>query len=147
MNKTKKQFKPKRCLNFGNVHEAESRGALEQVMIPQDQTMIAAHVRDANVFGYDGLLSAGIPIDPYFPSVVASQVPSRLTLDDGIAVTLDRSLVLTANSAWELQCMRGGRFMLGLGSRVKAHITRRFGMPSSGQAERIGDTFRLSKHP
>lgn len=145
MSKTQKRFMLERRLNFGNAHEAESRGALKRVLTPPDWSSIAGQVRDADVLGYDVLLSAEIPIDPYFPLVLASQVPSRMTLGTGIAVALSRSPVSTAYSAWELQRMSGGRFMLGLGSQVKAHITRRFGMPWSGPAERMREYIQVVK--
>jgi probable F420-dependent oxidoreductase len=42
-----------------------------------------------------------------------------------------------AHSAWDLQALTGGRFHLGLGSQVKAHIERRFSMPWSHPAARM----------
>jgi hypothetical protein len=83
-----KPYKLERRLNFGNAHELESRGGLNRVMTPPDWKSIPDQVRDAEDLGYDTLLSAEIPIDPYFPLVLASQVPSSLTLGTGIAVVL-----------------------------------------------------------
>jgi probable F420-dependent oxidoreductase len=140
-----KKFKLERRLNFGNAHEAESRGGLKRVMTEPDWQSIPDQVREADALGYDVLLSAEIPIDPYFPLVIASQIPSNLTLGTGIAVALSRSPVSTAYSAWEMQRMSGGRFMLGLGSQVKAHITRRFAMPWSGPAERMREYIQVVK--
>jgi probable F420-dependent oxidoreductase len=145
MTNVKKRFKLERRLNFGNEHEAASRGGLARATAQPDWAGIPAQVRDADSLGYDVLLSAEIPIDPYFPLVLASQVPSQMTLGTGIAVALSRSPVSTAYSAWELQRMSGGRFMLGLGSQVKAHITRRFSMPWSGPAERMKEYIQVVK--
>lgn len=141
----KKRIKLERRLNFGNAHEEESRGGLKRVMAEPDWTSIPDQVRDAQDLGYDVLLSAEIPIDPYFPLVIASQVPNTMILGTGIAVALSRSPVSTAYSAWELQRMSGGRFMLGLGSQVKAHITRRFSMPWSAPAKRMREYIQLVK--
>lgn len=140
-----KAFKLERRLNFGIAHEEESRGGLKRVMTPPDWNSIPNQVRDAEELGYDELLSAEIPNDPFFPLVIASQVPSKLKLGTGIAVALSRSPVSVAYSAWELQRMSGGRFMLGLGSQVKAHITRRFSMPWSAPAERMREYIEVVK--
>ena len=45
----------------------------------------------------------------------------------GIAVAFPRSPMVTAATAWELAEASGGRFRLGLGSQVRAHIQRRYG--------------------
>jgi probable F420-dependent oxidoreductase len=142
---THRPLKLERRLNFGNAHEAASRGGLSRVTTEPDWTSIPGQVREADELGYDVLLSAEIPIDPYFPLVLASQVPNRMTLGTGIAVALTRSPVSTAYSAWELQRMSGGRFMLGLGTQVKAHITRRFSMPWSSPAERMKEYVQVVK--
>jgi probable F420-dependent oxidoreductase len=42
-----------------------------------------------------------------------------------------------ANIAWDLQAQTDGRFILGLGTQVKAHITKRFSMPWSSPANRL----------
>jgi alkanesulfonate monooxygenase SsuD/methylene tetrahydromethanopterin reductase-like flavin-dependent oxidoreductase (luciferase family) len=93
MNANSRKFKLERRLNFGNAHEMESRGGLKRVLTPPDWTSIPGQVKDAEDLGYDTLLTAEIPLDPYFPLVLASQVPSRMTLGTGIAVALSRSPV------------------------------------------------------
>jgi probable F420-dependent oxidoreductase len=132
-----KRFKIERRLNYGNAHHEESRGGLTRVKTEPQWGCIPDQVREAEDLGYDVLLSAEIPMDPYLALAIASQVPSRLQLGTGIAVALSRSPVATAYTAWELQRMSGGRFILGLGSQVKGHITRRFAMPWSAPAQRM----------
>lgn len=134
-----KRFKIERRLNYGNEHDEASRGALKRVLTPLDWTSIPGQVREADELGYDVLLSSEIPMDPYMALILASQVPSRMTLGTGIAVALSRSPVSTAYTAWELQRLSGGRFMLGIGSQVKAHVTRRFSMPWSERVEAVLD--------
>ncbi|AMN46366.1 hypothetical protein ACG33_04440 [Steroidobacter denitrificans] len=118
---------------------------MERVLAEPDWTCIPEQVRETEHLGYDALVAAEIPIDPYLPLVIASQVPARLTLATGIAVALARSPVSTAYTAWELQRMSQGRFMLGLGSQVKGHIVRRFSMPWSSPAQRMREYIKLVK--
>lgn len=138
-----KRFKLERRLNYGNAHDDASRGGLERVLVEPDWRCIPDQVREADALGYDVLLSAETPGDPFMALILASQVPSRLTLGTGIAVALARSPVSTAYTAWELQRMSGGRFLLGLGSQVRAHITRRFSMPWSSPAERMREYIQV----
>lgn len=143
--KSRKQFKIERRLNYGSEHELQARGGLERVTTQPDWSSIPSQVTDAEDLGCDVLLSAEIPMDPFLPLVVAAQVKSNMTLGTGIAVALSRSPVSVAYTAWELQRMSGGRFMLGLGSQVKAHITRRFSMPWSAPAPRMREYIKLVK--
>ncbi|MFT3755727.1 MAG: TIGR03617 family F420-dependent LLM class oxidoreductase [Pseudoxanthomonas sp.] len=142
---THKTFRVERRLNFGLEHELASRGGLQRVMTPLDWSSIPAQVRMADELGYDVLLSAEVPSDPYLPLALASQVPSKMTLGTGIAVALSRSPTSTAYTAWEMQRMSGGRFMLGLGSQVKPHIERRFAMPWSEPAKRMKEYIQVVK--
>jgi probable F420-dependent oxidoreductase len=77
--------------------------------------------------------------DPFMMLAVAAQEPSTVELATGIALAFIRSPVATAYTAWDLQRMSGGRLVLGLGSQVKGHITRRFGMPFTKPAQRMKD--------
>src|SRR5258706_13309654 len=54
---------------------------------------------------------------------------SRLNFGTAIAVSFARSPANLAYTAWDLAAQSGGRFILGLGTQVKAHIERRFGVP------------------
>src|SRR5690606_21824265 len=55
----------------------------------------------------------------------------------GIAVAFARNPMTLATTAWDLQAFSGGRFILGLGSQIKPHITKRFSMPWSHPAPRM----------
>ena len=94
---------------------------------------IAATARKIEEVGFDGILSpetAGH--DPFFPLLVAAEHTRRVSLNTGIAVAFPRSPMVTAQMAWDLQRFSGGRFCLGLGTQVKAHNERRYGMPWTG---------------
>ena len=72
--------------------------------------------------------------DPYIDLAVAATVSDRVTLGTGIAVAFARTPMATAYSAWDVQRLSHGRFILGLGTQIKPHITRRFSMPWSAPA-------------
>jgi probable F420-dependent oxidoreductase len=100
---------------------------------------IREQVRDADALGYDTILAVETQHDPYLELAVAAQEPSKIELATGIALAFTKSPVATAYTAWDLQRMSGGRLLLGLGSQVKGHVMRRFGMPWSKPAQRMKD--------
>jgi probable F420-dependent oxidoreductase len=89
----------------------------------------AADAAMAEAAGYDGLFTGELNGDPFLPLVLAARATTRLTIGTGIAVAFSRSPMTLAYTAHDLQRAAGGRFVLGLGSQVKAHIERRFSMP------------------
>jgi probable F420-dependent oxidoreductase len=94
----------------------------------------AAAARDS---GYDGLESFELQHDPFLLAALAVGGAPGLDYGTSIAVAFARSPMTVAYSAWDLQALTGGRFHLGLGSQVKAHIERRFSMPWSHPAARM----------
>ncbi len=87
--------------------------------------------------GYDGIWTAETAHDPFFPLLLASQQTEEVELGTGIAVAFARNPMNLAQIAWDLQAASGGRFLLGLGSQIKPHITKRFSMPWSHPAARM----------
>jgi probable F420-dependent oxidoreductase len=87
--------------------------------------------------GYDGLWSSESKHDPFLPLVLAAEHTERIEIGTAIAVAFARSPMTVAYAAHDLQAYSGGRFMLGLGTQVKAHIERRFAMPWSEPARRM----------
>jgi probable F420-dependent oxidoreductase len=81
--------------------------------------------------------SAETSHDPFLPHVLAAEATDRVELGTGIAVAFARNPMTLANTAWDLQMQSEGRFMLGLGSQIKPHITKRFSMPWSSPAARM----------
>lgn len=75
--------------------------------------------------------------DPFVSLGLAAAATARLELGTNIAVAFARSPMTTAHSAWDLQSLSEGRFILGLGTQIKGHITRRFSMPWSQPAARM----------
>ena len=93
--------------------------------------------REAEEAGYDGIWSAETSHDPFLPLLLAAQGTTDLQLGTGIAVAFARSPMNTAMMANDLQLASDGRFLLGLGSQIKPHITKRFSMPWSHPAARM----------
>ena len=87
--------------------------------------------------GYSGILSAETSHDPFLPLAVAAQSTKRVDLMTGIAVAFARSPMTLANIGHDLNAASGGRFVLGVGSQIRAHITKRFSMPWSSPAARM----------
>ena len=89
--------------------------------------------RAAEAAGVDGLWSADVSHDPFAPLVLAAEHTERLSLGTAVAVAFARSPLAMAMTAWDLARLSRGRFILGLGSQVRAHVERRFGMAWSGR--------------
>jgi probable F420-dependent oxidoreductase len=87
--------------------------------------------------GYDGGTTAETNADPFLPLALAAEHTERLELVTSIAVAFARSPMTLAQSAHDLQLQSGGRMILGLGSQIKPHITKRFSMPWSHPAARM----------
>jgi probable F420-dependent oxidoreductase len=87
--------------------------------------------------GYDGIWVPETSHDPFLPLLLAARHTQRIDLATGIVVAFARSPMTLAQVSWDLQAASQGRFILGLGSQIKAHITRRFSMPWSHPAPRM----------
>src|SRR4029453_6402391 len=87
--------------------------------------------------GYDGIWYAETSHDPLLPLLLAAQGTERVDLGTAIAVAFARNPMTLAQTSWDLQAASEGRFILVLGSQIKAHITRRFSMPWSHPAPRM----------
>jgi probable F420-dependent oxidoreductase len=96
-----------------------------------------AEAAAARAAGYDGLHASEVQHDPFLLLARAAGEASGLDLGTSIAVAFARSPMTVAHSAWDLQALTGGRFHLGLGAQVKAHVERRFSMPWSRPAARM----------
>lgn len=84
--------------------------------------------RAAEEMGFDALWTAETSHDPFFPLVLAAQSTKKIKLGTSIAVAFPRSPMILAQIAWDLQAHSQGRFILGLGTQVKGHNERRFGI-------------------
>ena len=91
-----------------------------------DLSAVPEQAWHAEGIGYDCLWTSETQHDPFLPLAVAANATSRIKLGTSIAVAFARSPMTIAQTAWDLQKASQGRFILGLGSQVRAHIQRRF---------------------
>jgi len=98
---------------------------------------VGGAARQAEQVGYDGVWTAETSHDPFFPLLLAAEHTEKLELGTGIAVAFARNPMNLANIAYDLQAYSQGRFILGLGSQIKPHITKRFSMEWSQPAARM----------
>ena len=89
---------------------------------------IPESVRKIEAAGYDGVRTAEMNHDPFFPLLLAAEHSEKLELATSIAVAFARSPMNLANIGHDLNAYSQGRFTLGLGSQIKPHITKRFSM-------------------
>jgi probable F420-dependent oxidoreductase len=87
--------------------------------------------------GYDGFWMPETRHDPFLPLAVAVPGTERMTLGTSIAVAFARSPMTLAYTAWDLAASSGGRFVLGLGPQIRAHVVGRYSMPWSAAAPRM----------
>lgn len=87
--------------------------------------------------GMNGLMTAETAHDPFFPLLMAAQSTEKIDLMTSIAVAFARTPMVLANVGHDLNQFSKGRFVLGLGSQIKPHITKRFSMPWSSPAARM----------
>lgn len=97
----------------------------------------AAHAAEAD--GYDSVQSNELRHDPFAPLAFAALATERVALATSVAIAFPRSPMIVANQAWDLARHANGRFVLGLGSQVKAHNERRFSVPWIAPAARLGE--------
>lgn len=89
--------------------------------------------------GFDGAWTFEAGHDPFLPCTLAAHHTSRIQLGTNIAVAFARSPMSMAQVAWDLQQQSGGRFHLGLGTQVRAHVERRYSMPYEHPVARLID--------
>src|ERR687893_2534864 len=85
--------------------------------------------RTAESLGFAVLWASETKHDAFLPLAIAAGATRRLALGTSVAIAFSRSPMEVAQTAWDLQDLSDGRFILGLGTQVKAHIRRRFSMP------------------
>jgi probable F420-dependent oxidoreductase len=89
--------------------------------------------------GYDGVYTFEGPHDPFLPLSISCGTTSTIDLMTSVAIGFARNPMILANLGYDLQLMSKGRFTLGLGSQIKPHIEKRFSMPWSSPAKRMGE--------
>ena len=106
-------------------------------IVAADLADAASAAARAEGLGCDGIMVPEVAHDPFLPLALAAASTTQIRLATGIAVAFARNPMTVAVTASDLHRLSGGRFVLGLGSQVKPHITRRFSMQWSSPAARM----------
>ncbi|MBL8097969.1 MAG: TIGR03617 family F420-dependent LLM class oxidoreductase [Anaerolineales bacterium] len=101
---------------------------LDAALPPVQLKDVPAIAKAAEEVGFDALWTQETQHDPFLPCTLIAEHSSLLNFGTAIAVSFARSPANLAYTAWDLAAQSNGRFMLGLGTQVKAHVERRFGM-------------------
>jgi probable F420-dependent oxidoreductase len=110
---------------------------LDAALLSTGIDQVAATARDVEERGYAGLWASEVAHDPFLQLLTAGQATERLQVGTAIAVAFARSPMTLAHTAHDLQRYTQGRFVLGLGTQIKAHVERRFSMPWTAPAARM----------
>jgi len=99
---------------------------------------IAAAARATEGLGFDGVCAPEAGHDPFLPLTIAAEHTQTIHLGTNVAIAFPRSPMVTAQLAWDLQQLSGGRFNLGLGTQVKGHNELRYATPwTAGPGPRL----------
>ncbi|MFW3172239.1 TIGR03617 family F420-dependent LLM class oxidoreductase [Geodermatophilus sp. CPCC 206100] len=105
--------------------------------LPAGRDDVGEVARELEQRGYAGVWTSETDHDPFLPLLLAGRATTRLQVGTAIAVAFARSPMTLATTAHDLQRYTRGRFVLGLGSQVRAHVERRFSMPWSAPVPRM----------
>ncbi|MEW1734703.1 TIGR03617 family F420-dependent LLM class oxidoreductase [Nocardia beijingensis] len=105
---------------------------------------VASEARALAETGADGLFTFEGPHDVFFPLVVAAGATS-MDLMTNVAIAGPRSPMHLAHAAYDLRVYSEGRFRLGLGSQIRAHVEKRYGSSWGAPAERTAESVAAVK--
>jgi len=109
----------------------------DTVLVADSLSDVPALARGAETAGFDAIWTTETQHDPFLPLALAAEHTRHIQLGTAIAVAFARNPMNLAYIAWDLARQARGRFILGLGTQVKAHIERRFSMPWDSPAPRL----------
>lgn len=108
-------------------------------ILHDDLNAIPNIARELEDRGVDAMWTPETAHNPFLPLTLAAYVTEELEIGTAIAVAFPTSPMKMAYSAWDLAAQSGGRFILGLGTQVKAHIVRRFSSEWGSPGPRLKD--------
>jgi probable F420-dependent oxidoreductase len=100
---------------------------IDTTLPPVGLSQVPKIAKAAEDMGFDGLWTTETMHDPFLPGPLIAAHTSRIKFGTAVAIAFARSPANLAYTAWDLAQASEGRFILGLGTQVKAHIERRFG--------------------
>lgn len=106
---------------------------------PKKLSEMPEAMKRAEKLGYDGTTLLELTVPPTLSAAAGAMTTEKIKIMSGIFVVFPRSPMATAYDAWSLNELSGGRFQLGIGSQIKAHLIRRFGMDFQPPVRRMKD--------
>ncbi|MCP4071219.1 MAG: TIGR03617 family F420-dependent LLM class oxidoreductase [Hyphomicrobiales bacterium] len=106
---------------------------------PKKLSEIPEAMARAERLGYDGTTLLELTVPPTLSAAAGAMITENIKMLSGVFVAFPRSPMATAYDAWSINELSGGRFQLGIGSQIKAHLTRRFGMDFQPPVRRMKD--------
>jgi len=101
---------------------------LDAALAPANLRDVPAQAAAAEALGFDAVWTSETQHDPFLSLALVAEHASRLRFGTAVAIGFARSPTVLAHTAWDLAAASSGRFMLGLGTQVRPHIERRFGL-------------------
>ncbi len=101
----------------------------DAVLAPMHLKNVPMIARAAEEIGFDALWTTETQHDGFLPHALIAEHTKKMMMGTAVAISFARSPGDIAYTAWDLAAQSEGRFILGLGTQVKGHITKRFGMP------------------
>jgi probable F420-dependent oxidoreductase len=101
---------------------------LDTGITTRDLSEVATEAKRAEELGFDALWSMEAGNDGFLPLALAAEHTYRIKMGPSVAIAFPRSPMTMAYTAWDLAALSKGRFILGLGTQVKGHIERRYGV-------------------
>src|SRR3954466_6013799 len=106
--------------------------------VPQhDLRRVPSAAKQVEAEGYDGIISMENQHDPFLALAVAGTATERVELHPAVAISFARTPMAVAELGWDIAGSFPGRFVIGLGSQVRAHNERRFSPPWTPPAPRM----------
>src|SRR5258708_35587307 len=97
----------------------------DATVAPAKLSQFPALAQSAEALGFDGLWVSETSHNGFLPMTLVAEHTKRLTLGTAVAIAFPRSPMGTAQLAWGLADQSEGRFIFGLGTQIKKHISRR----------------------
>jgi probable F420-dependent oxidoreductase len=111
--------------------------ALDASLPMDDLRDTGPDARAAEEAGFSAVWANETKHNPFIKLTLAAEATSRILLGTSVAIAFPRSPTVMAHLAWDLAALSDGRFLLGLGTQVKAHMERRFGVPWDPPAPKL----------
>ena len=115
---------------------------LDAALSPASLAHVPALARSAEALGFSAVWVSETQHNPFLPLPLVAEHTTHLRFGTAVAIAFARSPMTLAHTAWDLAGQSGGRFMLGLGTQVKAHVERRYSTEYAPPGPRMRDYVR-----